>query len=111
MYLEPMIDDIRDFKHDASGQDLVVFLLGGMSKGLRVKSWMPTSRSRLQPTPSLDTITHCCAFEVARFLQSIRGERAKVWRSISGNIPRRSQSHSVHGSRSDVGLIAEQGGV
>ena len=95
VYLGRIIRDLRS-RDEVSDLQLVVLLLGGSFKGheysYRVKSWLPTSRTRSQPSSSLDEVSLCTAFKMARFLQSISSDRAKVWSEICGNTLRQSRS-------------------
>jgi hypothetical protein len=54
--------------------DRVVLLLGGESGGCRIASWLPSSTAP-------EAIT-CGAFQVARFLKSIRSDRAAILSQI-----------------------------
>lgn len=54
--------------------EVVTLLLGGECGGRRVESWLPSSTTS-------EAIT-CGAFQVARFLKCIRGDRATILRQI-----------------------------
>ena len=61
------------------GGIIVGLLLGGMYRGVRLESWLPckeasTSRGQVKSDEPLN----CGAFQVARFLQSVEGQRAEV---------------------------------
>ena len=59
----------------ADEEERVIMLLGGESSGKRLESWLPSS------TTTLEAI-NCGAFQVARFLWCIRGDRAEILSQI-----------------------------
>ena len=72
-----MGDIIRDIMAmgPVEQKDVVILLLGGESNGRRLASWLPSSST------TSEAIT-CGAFQVARFLQCIRSDRAAILREI-----------------------------
>ena len=58
----------------ADEEEWVIMSLGGESSGKRLESWLPSSTT-------LEAI-NCGAFQVARFLWCIRGDRAEILSQI-----------------------------
>ena len=72
-HLEGVFKEIEDMG-PADEEERVTMLLGGESSGKRLESWLPSSTT-------LEAI-NCGAFQVARFLWCIRGDRAEILNQI-----------------------------
>ena len=81
-YLGRFIRQVEDDHHRHLGRNLLaVFLLGGAIGERRIEGWLPPRKG--PSSSSREVVAQCCAFEVARFLQSIAHERRKVVRNLS----------------------------
>jgi hypothetical protein len=90
LYLGRFIEELGD---SGGSTQLGVFLLGGMIGEQRVENWLPPTGSR-RYRPSRESILQCCAFEMARFLQSIKGRRKVVLTNLTLSSSNRAEART-----------------